>query len=166
MSGGLDNTVRVWDIRKFGDNRSNNEHRKPQPITSFNCGKSINSAFFSPSGQYAVATTQANKLDVFENIHLERKDVAMPADRVAHDNQTGRWLTTFMATFHPNLDLFCVGSMGRPRAIELYDATGKFMRSVSGEGLSSVASRCCFHPRKDKIIVAGGNSSGRVTIIR
>lgn len=116
----------------------------------------------------------ANKLDIFDNMHLfgspkkkKSSAVVKPYKSIRHDNMTGRWLTTFQAVFHPELDIFCVGSMRKPRAVELFDASSAtMMRAVTGEALTAVASRLCFHPRSDKLVLAGGNSSGRVTIIR
>lgn len=71
-----------------------------------------------------------------------------------------------MARWHPSLDYFCVGSMDRPRVVEVFDAEGDRIRGVSGDSLTAVASRCCFHPSIDQLVLVGGNSSGRVTIIR
>lgn len=188
MSSGLDNTVRVWDLRNFRDNRTHhvNSKKSPQPVSYYTGSKSVNSSYFSPSGQYAVATTMSDKLDIFENIHLggsstttssssSKKNnghqhdpiVVPPIISKYHDNRTGRWLSTFMACYHPNHDIFCVGSMDRPRAVDIFDGkNGNRIRSVTGDALTAVLSRCCFHPRSDQIIIAGGNSSGRVTIIR
>ena len=71
-----------------------------------------------------------------------------------------------MATWHPSEDIFCVGSMRRPRALEVFDANGELLRAIQGDALTAVASRCCFHPRSDRLTVVGGNSSGRVTVLR
>jgi WD40 repeat protein len=176
MTAGLDNTVRVWDVRNLTDDRKSNskQSRKgPNPVASFIGGRSINSSFFSPSGQYAVATSMENKLDIFENIHLsssstggKSNQTVQPILRKNHDNMTGRWLTTFQATYHPSLDIFCVGSMQHPRAVEIFDTKGTLLRAISGDALTAVASRCCFHPRTDRIVMAGGSSSGRVSIFR
>lgn len=178
MTSGLDNIINLWDVRKFNNTvatkSNNNKYKRPQPIALYNCTKSVSSSYFSPSGQYTVATTMANKLDIFENIHLLTENnnnnnnpiTLSPTKRVIHDNITGRWLTTFMATYHPILDIFCVGSMSRPRAIDIFHANGTLLRSITDELITSVNSRCCFHPCIDNIIIAGGNSSGRVTILQ
>jgi hypothetical protein len=133
----------------------------------------------------------ADKLEVFKDLHLagcdddtastKKKSTGRgvgvtsnsnlgPTTRFYHDNRTGRWLSTFMASYHPSLDIFCVGSMHKPRCIEVFDnSTSKcisLVKSVTGDRLTAVNSRCCFHPRTDQIIIAGGNSSGRVTIVR
>jgi hypothetical protein len=98
------------------------------------------------------------------------KNIVPPTNRLPHDNQTGRWLSTLMATFHPQLDIFCVGSMQKPRAVEIFDPTapvgGTRLRAITGDSMTAVASRCCFHPRTDRLIMVGGNSSGRVTVFR
>jgi len=175
LSAGLDCHVKLWDLRmmengnaKSGTGSSNKRKRSASevsPIAGYNGGKSVNSAFFSPSGQYVVSTTMANKLDIFENLHTAASKVAKPCKSIAHDNMTGRWLTTFMAKWHPSVDVFVVGSMQRPRAIEVFAPTQR-QCAVSGEQLTAVASRCCFHPSTDQLIIVGGNSSGRVTVVR
>ncbi|GKZ01003.1 hypothetical protein MPSEU_001051800 [Mayamaea pseudoterrestris] len=159
LTAGLDCQVTLWDVRKFASKK------RPAPVTSFHSGKSVNSAYFSPSGKYAVSTTMSDKLDIFTDLHLSGPETIKPSTRIPHDNRTGRWLSTFMATWHPSLDIFCVGSMRRPREIQVFDPSGN-VRNIVGDDLTAVASRCCFHPRADKLTIAGGNSSGRVTIVR
>lgn len=154
LSAGLDCEVKVWDVRKLGR----------QPLSAYHCGKSVNSAYFSPSGEQVVATTMANKLELFDNVHTTAKKKLQPSRSIRHDNHTGRWLSTFMATWHPTLDVFCVGSMSQPRCVEIYD--GECLRAVRGAAMTAVASRCCFFADQDRLIVVGGNSSGRVTIVR
>jgi len=175
ISAGLDCTVNLWDLRKMGDSRTRNSHTKaPSPLAYYNGGRSVNSAFFSPSGQYVVSTTMANKLDVFHDLHVSTGGtnkapvVVQPTHSIRHDNMTGRWLTTFQATFHPALDdFFAVGSMRKPRCVELFDpAAGQCLRAITGDALTAVVSRLAFHRRTDKMILVGGNSSGRVTIVR
>lgn len=113
----------------------------------------------------------ANTIDVINEAHLQT-GLCSNLDRmhrIRHDNQTGRWLTTFQAQWHPSTreDLFVVGSMNRPRRIEVFDgSSGALIRGIEGEAMTSVSSRCCFHPSQDKLIVCGGNSSGRVIICR
>ena len=119
----------------------------------------------------------ANTLNIYQDAHLKFNDanakkgktgiIVTPEHVIRHNNNTGRWLTTFMAQWHPELDIFCVGSMQKPRAIDVFDgASGDLLRAINGEALTSVASRCCFHPTSDKLVLVGGNSSGRVTVIR
>lgn len=159
LTGGLDCQVALWDVRKISN------QKKRTPVTLFHSGKSVNSAFFSPSGKHVASTTMADKLDVFTDFHKSSTAITKPTNRITHDNRTGRWLSTFMATWHPSLDIFCVGSMRRPREIQVYDPASN-LANISGDDLTAVASRCCFHYNTDRLSIVGGNSSGRVTIIR
>ncbi|KAI2497360.1 hypothetical protein MHU86_17125 [Fragilaria crotonensis] len=140
--------------------------KKSMVVAEYSAGRSVNSAFFSPSGSHMVATTQMNTLDMLHDCQHMSEDKFKPATRVKHDNLTGRWLTTFNANWHPHLDVFVVGSMLKPRVIEVFDCHGKKLRDIRGDVLTAVASRCCFHPSTDKVVIVGGNSSGRVTVVR
>ena len=163
-TGGLDCQVYLWDVRTFGS-----KTKKPKAIHAYHGVKSINSAFFSPSGNAMVTTTMHNKLDILHDFHLQKKSkgpaTVKPTYSIRHDNMTGRWLTTFQAVWHPVYDIFGVGSMSKPRVVEMF-RDDKRKSAVGGEALTAVVSRLAFHPRTDRIILAGGNSSGRVTLIR
>ena len=166
-SAGLDCNVNFWDIRNFEGLKSGS---KPTPFANMISAKSVNSAFFSPSGKSLLTTTMANTLDLVSNAHLENDLIKSPTHRIRHDNNTGRWLSTFMAQWHPTLtneELFVVGSMARPRRMEFFNgADGNMIRALEGEALTAVVSRCCLHPSTDRLIALGGNSSGRLTIAR
>ncbi|KAK2154158.1 hypothetical protein LSH36_275g04008, partial [Paralvinella palmiformis] len=81
-----------------------------------------------------------------------------------HNNYTGRWLSNFKAIWHPRReDLFIVGSMSRPRQIEMYSSTGKLVKCFQDvDNLNSVCSLNAFHPNRD--VLVGGNSSGRMFV--
>jgi WD40 repeat protein len=163
-TAGLDTTVKLWDIRKM-----KTSSKIPNQVAYQNAGKSVNSAFFSPSGKRIVTTTMSNNIDILEDAHLSSGIITAPKSRIRHDNHTGRWLCTFMAKWHPSAseECFVVGSMQKPRTVEVFNGTtGKLMRGIQGDALTAVASRCCFHPNSEKLIVVGGNSSGRITVAR
>jgi hypothetical protein len=168
-TAGLTGIVQLWDVRKIATSSSGG---KPRPVSSQQAGgRSINSAYFSPSGRRLLTTTQSNKLEIFEDAHLSKGTTMTPKRSLRHDNQTGRWLSTFMARWHPagpsdEREIFVVGSMSQPRCVEIYDHDGELLREIRGDALTAVASRCCFHPDPNRLIVVGGNSSGRVTIAR
>ncbi|KAK1736333.1 WD40 repeat domain-containing protein [Skeletonema marinoi] len=165
-TAGLSTVVQLWDIRSMSDSKS----KKPKPLAWQNVGKSINSAFFSPSGKRLLTTTMMDHLDILEDAHLASGLIKTPKTRIKHDNRTGRWLSTFMARWHPasfsGEEIFVSGSMKKPRTIEVFGGNGSLLREIRGIALTAVASRCCFHPSAEKLIVIGGNSSGRLTIAR
>lgn len=166
-TAGLSTMVQLWDVRKIPSFTTSK--KEPKPMSWQSAGRSINSAYFSPSGTRLLTTTQSNTLDIFDNVHLA-SGLVKPDKSIKHNNQTGRWLSTFMARWHPalfsNKEMFVVGSMQQPRTIEVFAGDGTLLRGIRGDALSAVGGRCCFHPSADKLIVVGGNSSGRVTVAR
>jgi len=158
ITAGLSRKIQLFDIRNL--KKSNNK-----PVACRTFSKSVNSAYFSPSGSRVLATTMSDTLDIYKDFHLKNANLMSPDRRIAHNNQTGRWLTTFQAAWHPNEDIFVVGSMAQPRCMEIFNENG-IIRSVRGEMLSSVASRCCFHPSTDNIVCLGGNSSGKMFFLK
>ncbi|KAG7368653.1 WD repeat-containing protein [Nitzschia inconspicua] len=167
-TAGNDGVVRLFDIRRFGDNRARSKSKaSPKPLCQQVAGLSVSSAFFSPSGKSLLTTSFANRLDLTEDAHLKSDGTTVkPSTSIRHNNQTGRWLTTFQAKWHPTLEIFCSGSMDKPRCMEVFDSRGKMIRAVTGESLSSVMSRTCFHPSCTNLVIVGGNSSGRVVAVR
>merc|ERR1712062_227746 len=87
----------------------------------------ISSAFFSPkTGSRVVTVAYDNKLRLYDTSEdkLTAK-ILKPYKSISHNNQTGRWLTTFKAEWHPNRDdIFFVGSMNQPRQIDIYSDQG------------------------------------------
>ena len=87
--------------------------------------------------------------------------------KIRHDNQTGRWLTTFRGAWHRDSAAFAVGSMAQPRQLEVYAAdphsskrgVARVMSLQDPEHFRSVHSRLAFHPSLDYLV--GVNSSGR-----
>lgn len=126
--------------------------------------KAISSAFFSPkTGSRVVSVAYDNKLRIYDTSDDKlNANHLKPYKSITHNNQTGRWLTTFKAEWHPRLDnVFFVGSMTQPRQIDAYSDQGDHF-VFNGEHLASVCSIVKCHPSQD--IVVGGNSSGRVHV--
>ena len=167
-TAGLSTLVELWDVRKMPSFTTSK--KEPKPLAWQSAGRSINSAYFSPSGKRLLTTTQSNTLDILEDAHLATGLIKMPEARIKHDNMTGRWLATLQARWHPGMvsdqEIFVVGSMKKPRIIEIFGDNGELLREIRGDALTAVASRCCFHPNANKLTVVGGNSSGRVTVAR
>lgn len=125
--------------------------------------KAISSALFSPqNGNRVVTVSYDNKIRLFDTSDLKAQ-ILKPYKNVAHNNQTGRWLTTFKAEWHPSRDdIFTVGSMNQPRQMDVFNDQGQQLAALKGEDLASVCSIVKLHPTQN--IVVGGNSSGRVHV--
>ncbi|NXL62855.1 WDR76 protein, partial [Chordeiles acutipennis] len=131
--------VCVYDVRYL-------KAKGNQPVSSLKGHtKSVASAYFSPVTGNRVVTVCAD-------------------DKLRHNNNTGRWLTRFRAIWDPKQEeCFVVGSMARPRQIEIFQDTGKLLHSFYNvDCLSSVCSINIVHPSKN--ILVGGNSSGRLHV--
>ncbi|OXB62825.1 hypothetical protein ASZ78_008043 [Callipepla squamata] len=83
---------------------------------------------------------------------------------IRHNNNTGRWLTRFRAVWDPKQEqCFVVGSMARPRQIEVFRDSGVLLHAFSSaECLGSVCSINALHPTRN--VLVGGNSSGRLHV--
>ncbi|XP_010079995.1 PREDICTED: WD repeat-containing protein 76, partial [Pterocles gutturalis] len=127
--------------------------------------KSVASAYFSPvTGNRVVTVCADDKLRVYDTSSLA--STAAVLSTISHNNNTGRWLTRFRAIWDPKQeDCFVVGSMARPRQIEVFQDTGKLLHSFYNiECLGSVCSINVVHPSKN--ILVGGNSSGRLHVFK
>eukprot|EP00076_Gallus_gallus_P025210 XP_015147685.1 WD repeat-containing protein 76 [Gallus gallus] len=125
--------------------------------------KSVASAYFSPvSGRRVVTVCADDRLRVYDTSSLSA--TAALLSTVRHNNNTGRWLTRFRAVWDPKQEqCFVVGSMARPRQVEVFQDTGVLLHAFcSPECLGSVCSINAFHPTRN--VLVGGNSSGRLHV--
>ncbi|CAM9786878.1 unnamed protein product, partial [Ectocarpus sp. 8 AP-2014] len=84
-----------------------------------------------------------------------------------HNNQTGRWLTKFQASWDPkSKGLFAIGSMQKyPHGVSKAGRSAVLAFSdvvTGGDVMGSIQSVVAFHPSRD--VLAGVNSSGRAHI--
>ncbi|XP_074773089.1 WD repeat-containing protein 76 [Athene noctua] len=151
--------VCIYDIRYLKFHRNT-------PVSSLKGHtKSVASAFFSPvTGNRVVTVCADDKLRVYDTSSLSATVEVLSTIR--HNNNTGRWLSRFQAVWDPKQeDCFVVGSMARPRQIEVFQDTGKLLHSFSNLNcLSSVCSINVVHPTKN--VLVGGNSSGRLHVFK
>ena len=117
-SAGGTGHICVHDIRKAGPSwkplQTLNEHKK-----------SINCAYVSPDGQYLVSVSQDNTIRTWANVFTTTPTTKTASSYsccvTQHDNHTGRWLTTFRPAFDAKHgSAYAMGSMGRPRRIEVF----------------------------------------------
>eukprot|EP00075_Anas_platyrhynchos_P032900 XP_027322153.1 WD repeat-containing protein 76 [Anas platyrhynchos] len=151
--------VRIYDVRYLKSDGN-------KPVSTLNGHtKSVASAYFSPvTGNRVVTVCADDKLRVYDTSSLSSTIAVLST--VRHNNNTGRWLTRFRAIWDPKQeDCFVVGSMARPRQIEVYQDTGKLLHSFYNiDCLGSVCSINVVHPSKN--ILVGGNSSGRLHVFK
>lgn len=145
--------IRLWDLRKL----------QKQPVADIThhkrCAKS---AFFSPiTGNSILATSADDTISIFDSTNLTQ-DIKLK-QLMKHNNQTGRWLSVFRATWLPNSDeSFVIGSMQEPRRIQVFDKNMNVVRIIMSDNLTTITSTNAFHPCRPAL--AGANSSGKVVV--
>jgi len=153
-------TCMLFDVRSVKEMNS-----RVMPIQEYiGHTRAISSAFLSPlTGEKLATVAYDNKIRFYEVGGSNKTE--SPSQSIHHNNQTGRWLSTFQAVWHPRReDLLFIGSMNRPRQIDAISDKGVSYPPLQGEDLGSICSRVVCHPTQD--IVVGGNSSGRVHVFR
>jgi WD40 repeat protein len=164
---GSEGEISLWDMRKCGNKGS--KVKSLATVTGHT--KSINAAYASPDGKYVISASQDNTLRLWKGWNDGKSTAAnITAQRINHDNHTGRWLSTFRPVWdikHPHA--FVIGSMSKPRCVEVFTVDGKTEElgaavTLRSDPLASVCSRNAVHPTLD--IIAASNSSGRVHVLR
>ncbi|KAM9366690.1 WD repeat-containing protein 76 [Symphorus nematophorus] len=124
---------------------------------------SISSAYFSPcTGNRVLTSCMDNNIRIYDTSAMTSKSPLLTSIR--HDMHTGRWLTKLSAVWDPKReDCFVVGSMSRPRTVQVFHENGQPQHSFrDGENLTTVLSVTAFHPTRNALL--GGNASGRMHI--
>ncbi|XP_061600810.1 WD repeat-containing protein 76 [Cololabis saira] len=124
---------------------------------------SINSAYFSPcTGNRVLTSCMDNHIRVFDTSSMTSKSSLLTSIR--HDMRTGRWLSKLSAVWDPKQeDCFVVGSMMRPRQVQVFQESGQRVHSfIDDDNLTTVLSVTAFHPTRNALL--GGNSSGRLHV--
>ncbi|KAM5171015.1 WD repeat-containing protein 76 [Mantella aurantiaca] len=151
--------VCVYDVRQLS-------RKKVHPVISLpGHTRVVYSAFFSPvTGNRILTTCADNHLRVYDSSSLGSTVPLLTSIR--HNNFTGRWLSRFQAVWDPKKeDCFVIGSMDRPRQIEVFHEDGKLMHVFwDSENLNSVCSINASHPTRS--VIVGGNSSGRLHVFQ
>ena len=163
---GQQGCISVHDLRKMSGKGATKGISHSRITSVDKHSKSINAAYVSPNGEYIVSVSQDNTVKCWSD--FTSSSSKWSCSTIRHDNHTGRWLSTFRPTFDVKRPAtFVLGSMARPRMIEIFDIKrGELdcMRTIKGEFLNSVCSRNAFHPARQ--FVACGNSSGRVHVLK
>uniref|UniRef100_UPI0037E7EE7D WD repeat-containing protein 76 n=1 Tax=Semicossyphus pulcher TaxID=241346 RepID=UPI0037E7EE7D len=124
---------------------------------------SISSAYFSPcTGNRVLTTCMDNNIRIYDTSAMTSKSPLLTSIR--HDMHTGRWLSKLSAVWDPKQeDCFVVGSMARPRRVQVFHESGQPQHTFTDdENLSTVLSVTAFHPTRNALL--GGNASGRLHV--
>ncbi|XP_069029826.1 WD repeat-containing protein 76 [Embiotoca jacksoni] len=124
---------------------------------------SISSAYFSPcTGNRVLTSCMDNHIRIYDTSAMTTNPPLLTTIR--HDMHTGRWLSKLSAVWDPKReDCFVVGSMMKPRRVQVFHESGQPQHSFTdNENLSTVLSIAAFHPTNNALL--GGNASGRLHV--
>ncbi|XP_030614386.1 WD repeat-containing protein 76 isoform X2 [Archocentrus centrarchus] len=124
---------------------------------------SITGAYFSPcTGNRVLTSCMDNNIRIYDTSAMTTKCPLLTTIR--HYMQTGRWLTKLSAVWDPKQeDCFVVGSMMKPRRVQVFHESGRPQHSfMDSENLSTVLSVTAFHPTRNALL--GGSASGRIHV--
>ncbi|XP_049573965.1 WD repeat-containing protein 76 [Syngnathus scovelli] len=148
--------VNIYDVRCL--------KTKSQPVSQLQGHSlSISSCYFSPcTGNRVVTSCMDNYIRVYDTSTMITEAPLLTS--ISHDMRTGRWLSKLSAVWDPKQeDCLLVGSMLRPRRMQVFHESGRLMHTFTDdEHLSTVLSVTAFHPTRNSIL--GGNASGRLHV--
>lgn len=155
VTASLDRTVGVWDIRKL-----------EKEISLIGHNLAISHAAYSQDGNSIVSLCNDDLIHCFDFSYRTIDENKPEYGTFRHNNKTGRWLSRFKLNFNKRLpSSFVVGSMDKPRCVEVFNISNKkckrVMRLRSG-WVASVQSLNIFHDSLD--VLASVNASGKVHI--
>ncbi|XP_034042949.1 WD repeat-containing protein 76 isoform X3 [Thalassophryne amazonica] len=124
---------------------------------------SISSAYFSPwTGNSVLTSCMDDKIRLYDTSVMTADTPLLTS--ISHNMHTGRWLSKLSAVWDPKQeDSFVVGSMARPRTVQVFHESGKLQHSFrDNKHLTTVLSITAFHPTRNALL--GGNASGRLHV--
>ncbi|TKY54737.1 WD repeat-containing protein 76 [Spatholobus suberectus] len=144
-----DGTACTWDLRYTGGD-------KLTALRTFTHKRSVQSAYFSPSGCSLATTSLDNTIGIYSGVNLE--DAAV----ISHYNHTGRWLSTFRAKWGWDDSYLFVGNM--KRGVDIVSAVQrKTVMTLESPHMSAIPCRFDTHSYEVGMLV-GATSGGQVYI--
>lgn len=150
----LDNVVCVWDRRQMKAEGS-------LPLAKFDYPRAVTAVNFHPAIEDCLVSTCYN-----DTVNLQHRVLSdKPAiTSVRHNNQTGRWITTFKAFWDPKSTAehghVIVGDMNR--GVDLIDGVTGVTHNFTSEFLTAQPAVNAAHPTLDLIV--SGNASGKLAL--
>lgn len=152
----LENTVCVWDRRSLKPVES-------APLLRMDFRRAVTAVNFHPRRRDCLVSTC---YDDHVRIHAGLWDETPSLLEVPHNNQTGRWITTFKAAWDPksraelSASTVLVGDMNR--GLDLIDGATGVTHNYTSEWLTAQPAVNAAHPVLD--LVVSGNASGKLAL--
>ncbi|KAG5564195.1 hypothetical protein RHGRI_000405 [Rhododendron griersonianum] len=144
-----DGTACIWDLR-FVD------AVKPKLLKAVSHDRAVQSAYFSPSGSCLATTGFDDKVGLLTGANFE--DLSM----IHHNNQTGRWISSFRAIWGWDDSYLFIGTMNRAVTV-ISTARRSSIGILESPHVSAIPCRFDAHPYMIGML-AGATSGGQVYI--
>ncbi|XP_038878375.1 WD repeat-containing protein 76 [Benincasa hispida] len=142
-----DGTACIWDLRSVNA-------EKLETLMTISHKRAIHSAYFSPSGRFLATTSFDDNVGISGGVNF--KDFSL----IPHDNQTGRWISSFRAIWGWDDSYIFIGNM--KRAVDVISrAHRKRVFVLQSPNISAIPCRFDAHPY-DVGILAAATSGGQV----
>ncbi|KAI8895729.1 WD40-repeat-containing domain protein [Globomyces pollinis-pini] len=147
-TAGLDGTVRIFDVRNLKSSED-----LIDPLLSFQHSKSVNSAFWDPTGTDIISTSFDDTLNLWKSAHSDNSQHI----KIRHNNNTGRWIQKFKAEWDKQNIL--IGNM--KRSVDIFNNQGD-LESKLEETVTAIPAVNVGHPTLPLIL--SGNGSGKMML--
>ncbi|KAH7841950.1 hypothetical protein Vadar_011116 [Vaccinium darrowii] len=145
-----DGTACIWDLR-FVD------AVRPNPLNTVSHKRAVHSAYFSPSGSCLATTSFDDKVGLLTGANFE--DSSM----MHHNNQTGRWISSFRAIWGWDDSYLFIGNMNR--AVDIISSSKRTsIGTLESPHVSAIPCRFDAHPYRIGML-AGATSGGQTCTV-
>ncbi|XP_044463678.1 WD repeat-containing protein 76-like [Mangifera indica] len=144
-----DGTACLWDLRSM------NSH-KPNPLKIASHKKAVHAAYFSPSGSSLATTSSDDTVGIWTGVNFEEGSM------IHHNNQTGRWISSFRAVWGWDDSHVFTGNMKRGVDV-ISPAQRRTIMSLQSPHMSAIPCRFHAHPYELGML-AGATGGGQVYV--
>ncbi|XP_077222551.1 DNA damage-binding protein cmr1-like [Tasmannia lanceolata] len=129
-----DGTACIWDLRSINV-------RYPKSLKTVEHQKAVHSAYFSPSGRCLATTSYEDNIRLLSGVDFG--DMAM----IRHNNQTGRWISSFRAIWGWDDSYLFVGNM--KRAVDVISTVKQTAKALESPYMTAIPCRFASHPYRE-----------------
>ncbi|KAM7264763.1 hypothetical protein ACFE04_002446 [Oxalis oulophora] len=144
-----DRTACLWDLRHMAAD-------KPQALKTVNHKRAVHSAYFSPSGRSFATTSLDDTVGIVSGSNFDDTSI------ISHNNQTGRWLSKFKATWGWDDSSLFIGNMKRGVDI-ISPAQRRTIMTLESPLMTAIPCTFTTHPYHVGTL-AGATSGGQVYV--
>ncbi|KAF6164286.1 hypothetical protein GIB67_010256 [Kingdonia uniflora] len=148
VTSSTDGTAYIWDLRNINSKR-------PKSLITVDHKRAVHSAYFSPSGNYLAITCVDDKVGLLSGVDFS--DTSM----IYHDNQTGRWISSFRAIWGWDDSHVFIGNM--KRGMDVISTDDKLIKTLQSPYITAIPCRFAAHPYQVGTL-AGATAGGQVYI--